>query len=156
MIKGLIPVSRELRQQHPSELLSSSVMFWERSSRNVPCDMNWSAVLSNPCEPHGLCFVWIVQFALHAEPMKLSWHLGWYDLRVPFYKNACVDNFPLFQARRNKGQWQPGNTAHTCTDHNGNNNIFVSNHAFRCWTSVRQVQGSIYVCDQPRRDDVTM
>ena len=40
----------------------------------------------------------------------------WSNLRAPFNNDACVNNFPLFQA-----QWKPGNTAHTCTDHNGNN-----------------------------------
>ena len=45
----------------------------------------------------------------------------WFNVRAPFQNDACVNNFPLFQARRNSGQWLAGNTAHTSTDHNGNN-----------------------------------
>ena len=43
------------------------------------------------------------------------------NLRTLLNNDASVNNFPLFPARRHNGQWQPGNTAHTCTDHNGNN-----------------------------------
>ena len=42
----------------------------------------------------------------------------WSSLRAPFNKDACVNNFPLFQVRRHNGPWKTGNTAHTCTDHN--------------------------------------
>ena len=45
----------------------------------------------------------------------------WSNLRSPFNNDAFVNSFSVFQATRNNGQWQPGNTAHTCTDHNGNN-----------------------------------
>ena len=45
----------------------------------------------------------------------------WFNLHTPFSNDAYVNNFPLFQARRHNSQWKPANTAHTCTDHNGNN-----------------------------------
>ena len=38
MFKGLITVGRELRQQHPSDLLSGAGTSRERSSRDVPAD----------------------------------------------------------------------------------------------------------------------
>ena len=46
----------------------------------------------------------------------------WSNLRAPFHNHACVKNFSLSQATRHNVQW-PGNNAHTCTDHNGNNNV---------------------------------
>ena len=60
-----------------------------------------------------------VNFALHAELAKLGRHN---DLIYALFNNdACVNSFPLFQVRRHNGQWKPNNSAHTCTDHNGNN-----------------------------------
>ena len=62
-----------------------------------------------------------LDFAVHAELAKL-WRRSdlIYARRLtiaPFNNDACVNNFP---SRRHNGQWKPGNTAHTCIDHNGN------------------------------------
>ena len=44
-IKGLITVGRELRQQHPSDLLSGAGTSRERSSRDVPAGQQITRVL---------------------------------------------------------------------------------------------------------------
>ena len=43
--KGLITVGRELRQQHPSDLLSGAGTSRERSSRDVPAGQQITRVL---------------------------------------------------------------------------------------------------------------
>ena len=45
LIKGLITVGRELRQQHPSDLLSGTGTSQERSSRDVPAGQQITRVL---------------------------------------------------------------------------------------------------------------
>ena len=45
IIKGLITVGRELRQQHPSDLLSGAGTSRERSSRDVPAGQQITRVL---------------------------------------------------------------------------------------------------------------
>ena len=45
MIKGLITVGRELRQQHPSDLLSGAGTSCERSSRDAPARQQITRVL---------------------------------------------------------------------------------------------------------------
>ena len=42
----------------------------------------------------------------------------WSTQHAPFNNDACVNNFSSFQTRC---QRKPGNTAHACTGHNGNN-----------------------------------
>ena len=45
VFKGLITVGRELRQQHPSDLLSGAGTSRERSSRDVPTGQQITRVL---------------------------------------------------------------------------------------------------------------
>ena len=45
IVKGLITVGRELRQQHPSDLLSGAGTSRERSSRDVPAGQQITRVL---------------------------------------------------------------------------------------------------------------
>ena len=59
--------------------------------------------------------VWSANFALHAELAKLWRHNLWSNLRAPLNNDACVNNFPLFQARRHNGSveaWQQ--CTHVC------------------------------------------
>ena len=56
-------------------------------------------------------FVWSQRVAVNDGEAQLS------NLRVPF-NNAYINNFPLFQTKRNKCKEQPGNTAHVRGDDN--------------------------------------
>ena len=60
-----------------------------------------------------------VNFVQHVELAKLWSHN---DLVYAHHLTMTLvsTSHPLFQASRHNGQWQPGNTAYTCTDHNGN------------------------------------
>ena len=97
-------------------------------------DIDWAAGFDihafDPYVTQGLCLVpmncreWrlvcSVSFALHVDASEARTS-QWPNLRAPFNNDACVNNLPLFQARRHNGQWKHDNTAHTCPDHNGNN-----------------------------------
>ena len=65
--------------------------------------------------------VWFGASTVLCTRSQRSYTSQWPKLRVPFSKNACANNFPLFRERRNNGHWKPGNTTHMCIDHNGNN-----------------------------------